>query len=146
MPLRQIWIGRDCMIGHDVFFQTGRRSVIKLGDRVSVNSGCHIVASQAITIGNNVAIGEYVSIRDQEHRHTPQTGVRNQGFMVEPVVIEDNCWIGRGVYIGPGTHVGHGSIVAANSVLRGKYPAGSLLAGAPAVVKRTLQSNKTAVS
>lgn len=143
MPLRNVSTGRKVTIGHDVFFQTGRSSAIRLGDRVSINSGCHIVASEAITIGNNVAIGEYVSIRDQEHLHTPETGVRDQGFMVKPITIEDNCWIGRGVYIGPGAHIGRGSIVAANSVVRGRFPPASLIAGAPATVRRSLLPEDT---
>jgi len=138
MLLRNISVGQDCMIGHDVFFQTGRQSEISVGDNVSINTGCHIVASEGIYIGNNVAIGEYVSIRDQEHNHTPETGVRGQGFKIKPIVVEDNCWIGRGVYIGPGSHIGRGSIVAANSVVRGRFPPASLIAGAPATVRRPL--------
>lgn len=141
MPFRKIRIGRDAMIGHDVFFQTGRHSRITIGDGVSLNTGCHIVASESIVIGDGVAVGEYVSIRDQDHRFTPETGVRGQGFRIEPVVIGDNVWIGRGVHIGPGTKIGAGSIVAANSVVRGKFPPGVLLAGAPATIRRRILPN-----
>ncbi|MEM7766160.1 MAG: acyltransferase [Pseudomonadota bacterium] len=138
MPFRKVRIGRAAMIGHDVFFQTGRTSHIHIGDQVSLNSGCHLVASEAITIGDNVAVGEYVSIRDQEHRFTPATGVRRQGFSVAPVSIGDNVWIGRGAYIGPGSVIGAGSIIAANSVVRGQFPPGVLIAGAPANIKRRI--------
>lgn len=129
------------MIGHDVYFQTGRASTIMIGDRASLNTGCHLVASVSITIGDNVAVGEYVSIRDQEHRFTPETGVRGQGFHVAPVTIGDNTWIGRGVYIGPGTQIGNGSIVAANSVVRGAFPPNVLIAGAPATIRRRILSD-----
>ncbi|MBL4811869.1 MAG: acyltransferase [Rhodobacteraceae bacterium] len=146
LPRRNIDIGADCMIGHDVFFQTGRGSSVSIGRGCSLNTGCHIVASDKITIGDDVAIGEYVSIRDQEHRFTPQTGVKGQGFNVAPIEIGDRVWIGRGVYIGPGSIVGAGSIVAANSVLRGQYPPNVLLAGAPAVIKRNIHpSGETSV-
>ena len=130
------------MVGHDVYFQAGRNATILVGDDVSINTGCHIIASERISIGHNVAIGEYVSIRDQEHKHDPATGVRGQGFDHAPVDIESNCWIGRGVYIGPGTKIGKGTIVAANSVLRGEYPPSSLVAGTPAVVKKSLRSRE----
>ena len=126
------------MIGHDVQFQTGRTSKIAIGDNVSLNTGCHLVASESILIGDNVAIGEYVSIRDQEHKHTPGTGVRGQGFVIKPIIIEENCWIGRGVYIGPGTIIRRGSIVGANSVVRGEFPEASLIAGTPARERRSL--------
>lgn len=137
-PFARIWIGENNMIGHGVFMQTGRTSEIRIGSNCSVNSFCHLVAAAAITIGDNVAIGELVSIRDQEHRFHPDMGVREQGFDVAPIVIEDNVWIGRGVYIGPGSHIRRGSIVGANSVVRGEFPPNVLIAGTPAVVKKVL--------
>ena len=138
LPLRNITIGDDCMIGDAVYFYTGRNSRIEVGNNCSLNSGCHVIASQYIVIGDNVAIGEYVSIRDQEHRFRPETGVRGQGFNIAPVTIGSNVWIGRGVYIGPGSSIGSGSIIGANSVVRGIFPAGVLIAGAPARVKKQL--------
>lgn len=127
------------MINAGVYFHTGRSGIIEIGDDSSLNTGCHVVACEAVRIGNNVAIGEYVTIRDQDHHFTPTTGVRGQGFRIDPVVIENNVWIGRGVHIGPGAHVRSGTIVAANSVvLRGSYPANVLLAGTPARPRRTI--------
>lgn len=139
LPFRNVSIGDGCMIGDSTFFHTGRSSHIAIGNNCSINSGCHLVASQSILIGNNVAIAEYVSIRDHEHRFCLETGVRGQGFDVSPVIIGDNVWIGRGVYIGPGVTIAPGSIVGANSVVRpGSYPAGVLIAGSPASVKKRL--------
>jgi acetyltransferase-like isoleucine patch superfamily enzyme len=140
LPFRNVYIGDDCMIGDSAFFHTGRLSHITIGNNCSINSGCHLVASQSIVIGNNVAIAEYVSIRDQEHMFCVETGVRGQGFYVSPITIGDNVWIGRGVYIGPGVTIAPGSIIGANSVVRpGIYPAGVLIAGAPAMVKKRLR-------
>ena len=138
LPFRRIDIGARCMIGHDVYFQTGRTSEILVGDNSSLNTGCHLIAVESITIGRNVAIGEYVSIRDQEHRFAPRTGVRGKGFRVSAVTIEDNVWIGRGVYIGPGTHIRSGSVVGANSVVSGDFPPNVLIAGAPATIRRSI--------
>jgi acetyltransferase-like isoleucine patch superfamily enzyme len=138
LPFCAIHIGARCMIGHDVYFQTGRTSEILVGDDTSLNTGCHLIASECITIGRNVAIGEYVSIRDQEHRFAPRSGVRGKGFRVSPVTIEDNVWIGRGAYIGPGTHIRSGSIVGANSVVGGDFPPNVLIAGAPATIRRSI--------
>ncbi len=137
-PFGDVTIGANNMIGAGVFFQVGRRSRIQVGDNCSINSFCHIVAGDSVTIGNNVAIAEFVSIRDQEHRFDPDCGVRGMGFEVAPIIIEDNVWIGRGVYIGPGSHIRRGSIVGANSVVRGQFPPASLIVGAPGKVKKTL--------
>ncbi len=138
LPFQRVSIGRKCIVNSGVYFHTGRTGRIEVGDQTSFNTGCHIVASEAIEIGERVAIGEYVSIRDQDHNFTPATGVRGQGYRVAPIVIEDNVWIGRGVHIGPGTHIRSGTIVAANAVVRGAHPRNVLLAGLPASPRRTI--------
>jgi len=143
LPMRNVTIGSGCMIGDSVYFQAGRISEIIVGDNCSINTGCHIVAAERITIRDNVAIGEYVSIRDQEHQFSPDSGVRGQGFKIEPITIDSNVWIGRGVYIGPGTTIQSGTIVGANSVVRGKFPPNVLVAGAPATVKKVLPDRNT---
>ena len=138
MPFRNVTIGDDCMIGDSVYFQTGRLSKIKIGNQCSINTGCHLIASSHIVLGDNVAVGEYVSIRDQAHNFTVGHGVRGQGFKVAPVTVGNNVWIGRGVFIGPGTNIGANSIIGANSVVHGVFPPGVLIAGTPAVVKKSL--------
>jgi acetyltransferase-like isoleucine patch superfamily enzyme len=139
-PYLDIRIGNRFLLGRRIFWQVARGAAIRIGDRVSINDSCFLVCSVAISIGDNVAIAEHVSIRDQEHRFDPDHGVRDQGYKKEPISIEENCWIGRGCYISPGTRIRRGSIVAANSVVRGEFPSDSLIAGAPAVVKKSLRS------
>lgn len=136
---QDIRIGRNAMLGRGTFWQVG--ATFRAGDHFSINRYSVVVANVGVSIGHNVAIGEFVSIRDQEHLFDPECGVRGMGFAGAPIVIEDNCWIGRGAYVGPGTHIRRGSIVAANSVVRGEFPPGSLIAGAPAIVKKTLGSD-----
>jgi len=135
---RNVDIGANCVIGDSVFFQTGKNSFIRVGGGSSINTGCHLVASESISIGCNVAIAEYVSIRDQEHRFDMENGVAGTGYNVAPIVIESNTWIGRGAYIGPGSVIRSGSIVGANSVVKGQFPPNTLIAGAPAKIKKYL--------
>ncbi len=139
-PYLDIRIGDRFMLGRRIFWQVAKGAAIRIGDRVSINDSCFLVCSAAISIGDNVAIAEHVSIRDQEHLFDPDHGVRDQGYKTAPISIEENCWIGRGCYISPGAHIRRGSIVAANSVVRGEFPSDSLIAGAPAVVKKSLRS------
>lgn len=141
LPMRNITVGANCIIGAGVFFQTGRDSAIEVGDNVTLNTGTHVVASDRIRIGAGTAVGEYVSIRDQDHHFSPETGVRGQGFRIAPIDIGANCWIGRGVYIAPGTTLGAGSIVAANSVVKGSFPERVLIAGTPATIKRYINAD-----
>jgi acetyltransferase-like isoleucine patch superfamily enzyme len=134
-------MGPRCSFGHDVYLSTARTAEIALGKEVTFNTGCLIVASERIEIGDRVAIGEYVSIRDQVHRFTPGHGVKGQGFIVKPIRIGENTWIGRGVFIGPGTRIGADCIVGANSVVHGEFPSGVLIAGSPARVKKAIAPN-----
>lgn len=131
-------IGKSCRLGDDVYLATSLHSIITIESNVTINLGSVLVAMESITIGANTAIAEYVSIRDQEHRHTPATGVRGQGYKTSPVRIGKNVWIGRNAYIGPGSTIGDGCIIGANSVVHGEFPPNVLIAGAPAVVKRSL--------
>jgi len=56
------------------------------------------------------------------------------------VVIGNNVWLGNNVCILAGVTIGDGAIVAANSVVTKDVPAYSLVAGVPAVIKKTNSS------
>lgn len=137
-----IRIGSNVVIKYNVYFQTGKHSSIRIGDGCMINSFTHIVAADKIKIGNDVAIAERVTIRDQEHLFAKDKSVRGTGFKSEPIIIGDNCWIGCGVYIGPGTKLRSGTIVGANSVVSGEFPANVVIAGAPAKVVKHLSRDK----
>jgi acetyltransferase-like isoleucine patch superfamily enzyme len=137
LPCR-VSLGKRCRLGDDVYLATSHTSEIVVGDDVNINLGCVLVAVERITIGRNTSIAEYVSIRDQSHKFQPGVGVRGLGFDVAPVEIGENVWIGRGAFIGQGTVIGANSIVGANSVVHGVFPPNSLIAGAPAQIKKQI--------
>ena len=56
----------------------------------------------------------------------------NSGYKTSPVVIGDDVWIGANTVILRGTVIGRDCVVGAGSVLKGVYPAGSVI-----VQKRT---------
>jgi hypothetical protein len=47
-----IFIGRDCWIGHDVFVSSLEGARVELSDRVSLNTGGHVVAVKAFASVN----------------------------------------------------------------------------------------------
>ena len=93
----------------------GRRSNVQDGTVIHVMRDTH-----PTTIGDDVTIGH--------------------AAVIHGCTIEDRCLIGMGAILLNGAHVGRDSIVAAGSlVVEGmRIPAGSLVMGSPARLKRPL--------
>ena len=62
----------------------------------------------------------------------------------EPVVIEDDVWLGARVTVLPGARIGRGSVVGAHAVVRGVIPLAALAVGVPARVVRRLSPEEHA--
>ena len=124
----------------------GRYSKIHKSTRIGNNSGigygCEI--NVGVTIGENVMMGPNVLIYTQNHR-TDRTDIpmREQGMSeIQPVIIEDNVWIGARVIILPGVTIGTGSVIGAGAVVPKSIPPYSVAVGNPArVVKSRLENN-----
>jgi acetyltransferase-like isoleucine patch superfamily enzyme len=132
-----ITVGRKCWIGHEVFISASRGAFINIENGCSFNTGCHIVAVYGIAVGSNTWIGEYCSIRDQNHKFdSVETPIKKQGFYGAPIKIGKDVWIGRGVFVGPGVEIGDGAVIGANSVVTKSIPPFVVAVGSPAKVIR----------
>ena len=99
---------------------------ISIGDDSYVNRRSRIFAAQEVRIGAHCMVAWDCTITDWGGFDAPHA--------VAPVWLEDGVWICcRAVILG-GTHLGRGCVVAAGSVVQGEFPAGSIVAGAPAKV------------
>jgi acetyltransferase-like isoleucine patch superfamily enzyme len=126
-------IGNYSRLGSNVIIGASKNSKINIGSNVSINQGTYIVAQQQILIGDDCRIGEYVSIRDNDHSwEDPIVLIRNQGFTSIPTFIGNDVWIGRGAVIGKGIKIGDGAVIGANSVVTKDVEAFSVVVGCPA--------------
>ncbi|MFB2599450.1 acyltransferase [Herbiconiux sp. P17] len=121
---------------------TSHLSKLGQGFEIGPNSGigdfAHIGCSGGVTIGQNVIIGPYVTFHSQEHNSDRiDIPIREQGTREDPIVLEDDIWVGSRVTFLAGTTIGHGSIVAAGSVVRSSFPAYSVIGGVPARLLKT---------
>lgn len=91
----------------------------------TMNSSSTLIAAKKIRLGLDVMIGRGVIIYDSDH-HT----IRNmQGEVTNsdaPIFVGDHVWLATNTTVLKGSTIGSGSIVAANSVVRGAVPSGSL--------------------
>jgi acetyltransferase-like isoleucine patch superfamily enzyme len=107
---------------------------LEIGDRVFINQGAVVVATNHIKIGNDTLIGEFSAIYDTNHHGLdPDHPTRSA-----PVIIGNNVWLCRGAVVLPGSSIGDHTVVAAGSVVKGELPPCVLAAGNPAQVVRKL--------
>lgn len=99
---------------------------IVIGESSNVQDGAvlHGDPGQPVTIGRDVTIG---------HR-----------AVIHGATLEDGCLIGIGAIVLNGVTIGEGALVAAGSVVTKDVPAGTLVMGAPAQLKRELTAEAIA--
>jgi acetyltransferase-like isoleucine patch superfamily enzyme len=126
-------LGDRVAIRDSVFLAGNGRLVI--GSNTVINERCIITSMERVEIGRNVMLAPGVYILDVDHsfdrRDIP---IPKQGYEVDPVVIDDDVWIGAGVVVTRGTTIGKGAIIGANSVVTKDIPSYAIAAGAPARV------------
>ena len=104
---------------------------MEIGERTLVNFGCSLVATKLVHIGAHCHIGPYTMMQDNEfHRVEPER--RLEVPPSEPIVVEDNVWIGARVIVMAGVTIGQDSCVGAGAVVTSDVPKRTLVAGVPA--------------
>lgn len=99
-----------------------------------ITSNAYIACEERIEIGDGVAIGPKITMMDADYH---QITINGQSYQTsQPIVIEDNVWIGMDVAVKKGVTVGEGSVIASHSVVTSDVPPGVLVAGCPAEVVR----------
>ncbi len=129
---RNIRCGDNLLLYPDLHFETQGPAEIILGNEVVLSRGVHLVAMAGITIGDGTMVGEYVSIRDSNHRRIPGSTMRDSGHDSSPIHIGNEVWIGRGVAVLAGVTIGDGATIGANSVVTRNVAPYTVVAGAPA--------------
>lgn len=108
-----------------------------VGARTFANFGLTVLDVATVRIGEDVQIGPHVQLLTATHPLPPEPR-RAKWERAEPIVIEDNVWLGGGVIVCPGVTVGRNSVVGAGSVVTKDVPPDVLAVGSPARVVRSL--------
>ena len=126
-------IGDETKIGAFVEIQKNAR----VGRRCKISS--HTFICEGVTIEDEVFIGHGVIFtNDLYPRATTDEGelARDEDWEVIPTRVCRRAAIGSGAVILPGVTIGQGAIVGAGAVVTKDVPAGAIVAGVPARVRR----------
>jgi acetyltransferase-like isoleucine patch superfamily enzyme len=134
-------IGEACEIRDGCVLKTTNGD-IELAGRSFMSYGCVLHATERVVMEERVVLAERVTLVDSTHE-TDGSDTHWAAIPVPtaPVVVGANTVVYANSVLTMGTHVGANSQVAAGAVVRGEYPPGVLLAGAPAEVVKSLSDD-----
>lgn len=142
-----VQIGARSVVGRRVTLnalrQDGQRPLngrIEIGDDVYIGHDCQIHAMQILRIERGCVLSDRVYLNDASHGLDPRAGLimRQPLHSKGPITIQEHSFIGFGAVILPGVVIGQHSVVAAQAVVTRSVPAGSMVAGNPARIIKTL--------
>lgn len=135
-----IRVGDDCYIGPSLLIS---RNSIEIGSHVTIAWGCTIYDHDSHSL-------DYRERRKDIEREISNIS-KGVNFIVDkdwstvnsaPIVIKDDAWIGMNVIVLKGVTVGRGAIIGAGSVVTKDVPDWAVVAGNPAKIVKTLNSNE----
>lgn len=121
---------------------------ISIGNDVYIGPYAIFSSIKGITIGNKVTFGPRVTIMAGNHNfkvvgsYIFDNHVKNNDDD-QPVVINDDVWIGCNVTILKGVNIGRGAIVGAGAVVTKDVPPYAIVGGNPAKLIRFRWDDKT---
>ena len=133
----KVKIGAGCTIEHHVFFKHdgaySKGHTIVIGDNTFIGFGCEFNTNELVSIGNDCAIASGCKFIDHNHGFaTREQPIRNQESAIEPIILEDDVWLGVNVVVLKGVHIGKGAIVGAGSVVTKSIAPYEIWGGIPA--------------
>ena len=128
----KITIEDHAAIEGNVRLVSAREGHIKIGRNTSIGSGTIMNGGGDILIGEGCLISARVSINANEHQFLKDVRIKEQGYELKAVIIEDDCLLGVNVAVNKGTIIKEGSIIGANSVVTKDTEAYSINIGSPA--------------
>jgi len=106
--------------------------MISVGKNVSINNGCNLDGTAGIVIEDYVRIASNVGILTADHGYIDKKIlIREQGFVIAPIVIEKDVWVGASANITKGVTISEGAVIGCGSVVTKDVPPNSIFAGNP---------------
>ncbi len=110
---------------------------LRIGNGVVLRPYCTISCAESVTLEDDVAIGAFSTIIDNDHVLRGDEGENitwSQAWHTSPIRIGRGTWIGDRVAILRGADIGRQCVIGTNSVVKGSIPDFSIAVGSPARV------------
>jgi acetyltransferase-like isoleucine patch superfamily enzyme len=131
---RGVRLGDHVSVQENVLINANRGHVV-LGDRSWLGPGSIVYGNGGVEIGRDVMVASQCAINTVSHySDRTDTPMNRQGTYCDPVVLEDDVWVGTAAVILQGVRVGRGSIIGAGAVVTRDIPPYSIAVGVPARV------------
>jgi acetyltransferase-like isoleucine patch superfamily enzyme len=135
-----VYVGRGSLI----YTKNGN---IELKPGANISANCELFSSNLLTVGRGTFVAAYSYLlsggeydMDSPVPLSEQPGTKSRG----ETRVGDNVWIAAHVVVADGSVIGDNAVAAAGSVVRGRVPAGTLVAGLPARPVRKLKKQAAA--
>lgn len=150
----QIKSPKNLVLGENVVIQKGAilhcggmewcdyKGKITAGSNSFIGPYSVLFGAGEIVLGDNVLLSPFVCIASHQHSYKNlEIPISKQPIRYDPVIIEDDVWIGMNALILPGTKIGKGAIIAAGSVVRGEVDPYTIVGGSPSkVIKKRVKN------
>jgi len=106
-------------------------------DKLVIRAGTYVNrytmfdAHEHLEIGAGCMIGPYCYLTDGNHGIARDLPVKVQPMIAQPVVLEDEVWLGAGVSVLPGVRIGRGAVIGAGAVVTHDVPPYAVVVGVP---------------
>lgn len=120
-------MGNRCQLRKGVKLSIHKNGKLNIGHRFYCGNDSMVVCHHDISIGDDVQFGPEVLVYDHDHDFAHPDGLKAEKYKYSPVKIGNSVWIGARSIILRGTEIGDNSVVAAGTVLKGIYPANSII-------------------
>lgn len=129
LPFNRFELGQDSTIEDFCTINNGVGDVF-IGDRTRIGLGNVLIGP--IKVGNDVMFAQNIVLSGLNHGYEDiSLPPSHQKVSTNPIVVEDEVWIGANVVITSGVTIGKHSVVAAGSVVVKDVPPYSVVVGNP---------------
>jgi maltose O-acetyltransferase len=120
--------GNNVVIGQPTTIEAPHK--VSIGDDVAIAPYVHMWANAGISIGDRTMIASHVAITTATH--DPNASVMRRTLIEQPIVIENDVWIGAHAVILPGVTIGARAVVGAGAVVHVNVAPDTVVVGIPA--------------